>query len=107
MRLQRWFWGLGLMLCWSCATPSPPPPRHVPTPQTTPASVSQTSRYSTSAAVGGVLGGAAAQELDLELSAELSRRGDIAVADGALAATASWILGELAESRPLDQASSE
>lgn len=53
------------------------------------------------------MGGAAAQELAAELTAELSRRGNSAVADGALGATASWILDELAASRPLDQSSTE
>jgi len=49
----------------------------------------------------------AAQQLEAELTAELARRGNSAVADGALGATASWILNELAERRPLDQSSSE
>jgi uncharacterized protein YkwD len=72
-----------------------------------PPPVNPSPRYSTDAAVGGVVGGPAAQELEAELAAELARRGNSAVADGALGATASWILSELAQGRPLDQSSSE
>jgi hypothetical protein len=64
-------------------------------------------RYSTNAAPGGVLGGTAAHELEADLTAELARRGNSAVSDGALGATASWILDELAEGHPIDQSSSE
>ncbi|HEY0464787.1 MAG TPA: CAP domain-containing protein [Polyangiaceae bacterium] len=63
--------------------------------------------YSTDAMPGGVIGGAAAQGLERELLVELASRGSAAVADGALAATASWILGELTVGRPLDQSSTE
>jgi len=54
-----------------------------------------------------VVGGAAARDLEVELLTELSGRGSAAVADGALAATASWILDELLGDRPLDQSSTE
>ncbi|HET7539350.1 MAG TPA: CAP domain-containing protein, partial [Polyangiaceae bacterium] len=66
-----------------------------------------TPRYSTDAVAGGVVGGAPAQELEGELLAELALRGNSAAADGALAATAGWILEQLASGRPLDQSSSE
>lgn len=107
MRLLRWFWASGILLCSACAASSPSGAPHPPTSRAVSALPPPSPRYSTNAASGGVLGGTAAQELETELTAELARRGNSAVADGALGATASWILNELAESRPLDQSSSE
>ncbi|HYP99399.1 MAG TPA: CAP domain-containing protein [Polyangiaceae bacterium] len=107
MGLQRRICVLGFLLGSSCAPPSPSLPPRPPAPHAAAAPAIQAVRYSTNAAAFGVIGGAAAQELEVELAAELARRGNIAVADGALAATASWILDELANEHPLDQTSSE
>jgi len=108
MGVLRWLSALGIWLCVSCAVPPPPPsaprsPAHE-VPALPEASVW---RYSTDPAPGGVIGGEPAQELEIELLAELARRANSAVSDGKLAATAGWILRELSAERPPDQASTE
>ena len=106
MSLRRWSWGLATALCLNCAAPPPPPPQVAPHQVTTPAAP-PAPRYSTDAATGGVIGGAPAKQLEAELLSELAVRGNSAAADGALAATAGWILEQLIVGRPLDQTSSE
>ena len=108
MLLQRCLCLSAAVLCLNCAAPAPvtpsAAPRHAPA---VPSASVRAPVYSTEASAGGVVGGAAARELELELAAELANRGNSAVADGALAATAGWILGELMLGRPLDQSSAE
>ena len=87
----------------SPSSPSPGTPRGVEAISVP----SSASRYQTDAAPTGVVGGPGGQELAAEIAAELTHRGNVATADGALAATASWILRELNEGRPLEQTSSE
>src|SRR5204863_5368295 len=105
MCLKRWFWVPAMVLCSNCAAPSGSAwraPAAAPAPYVAPSKAMEVPLYSTEARAGGVLGGAPAQELESELRAELTRRGDSALADGALAATARWILGELTAGRPPD-----
>jgi len=106
MFLRRWFWMPAIGLCLNCAAPSAPL-RRAPAPHVVAPRAAEATRYSTEPAAGGVIGGVPAQELERELVAELARRGNSAVADGALGATAGWILDELALGRSLDQSSSE
>ena len=109
MLLQRWFWGTATVLCLNCAAPTriapSAPERH--TPVVAVASAAPAPIYSTDAAAGGVTGGAAARDLETQLLVELANRGNSAVADGALAATAAWILEELTAGRPPNQPSTE
>jgi cysteine-rich secretory family protein len=106
MLRQRGSWVPAIVMCVNCAAPNPPRPsavaRRPALSRAEPAPL-----YATEPAPGGVIGGGAAQALEVEVRAELARRGSSAVADGALGATASWILDELAMGRPPDQSSSE
>jgi len=112
MSLQRWLWVPASLFCLNCADPnrsvpsalgpSIAPPRWVDSEASEPVV-----RYSTDAAPGGVIGGPSAKKLEAQLSADLAGRGNSAVPDGALAATANWILEQLTVGRPLDQSSSE
>jgi len=108
MGVRRWLSIPAIGLCVSCALPSPPPsPPRIATNQAAPLAEAPGPRYSTDASPGGVVGGVPAQALEAEVRAELARRGNSAVADGKLAATAGWILHELSSERPPDQSSTE
>jgi uncharacterized protein YkwD len=58
--------------------------------------------YSTAARPDGVLGGAEAERLRADIAAALAQRGAAAEADGALGATASWILNEANQGHAID-----
>ena len=108
--MQRWLWALMTPLCLGCAAPKTlpvtPSRPDVPVARAN-GDLAQAVHYSTEAAEGGLIGGVSAKNLETELMAELARRGDAAVADGRLAATASWILDGMVAGRPLEQSSSE
>jgi uncharacterized protein YkwD len=55
--------------------------------------------YSSDAKADDEIGGTGAPELEAEVKAALAERGDQAVADGALMATASWVLNEVNQGR--------
>ena len=63
--------------------------------------------YSTDAAPDGVVGGETAANLAADVEAEVAKRGSAAVPDGALAATASWVLREVNDGHSLTQAPME
>jgi len=108
MLLPRWFSVPATVLCLNCAAPTPVTPSTPPRPVAlAPPAAAPVKDYSTDAAAGGVIGGAVARGLEAELVTALENRGNSAVADGALAATAAWILDELIVGRPLDQSSTE
>jgi len=113
MLLRRWFWVPATLLCLNCTVPSTTTKSALPRETAAPPLFADVEvpahapRYSTEATAGGVIGGEAAHDLERQLSAELASRGSSAVADGTLAATASWILEGLIGGRPLDQSSTE
>lgn len=111
MLVRCWLWVPMSLLCLNCAAPTTvaksAPARAAPVIPANDAGLAEAPRYSTEATAGGVIGGVAAQDLEVELAAELASRGSSAVADGALAATASWIVDGLTSGRPLEQSSSE
>jgi uncharacterized protein YkwD len=92
--LRDWFWGVLVCLCCSCASLPVArwPAEHIDVPD-------DVTLYSTDATADGVIGGERSNSLAREIAAELKKRGASAVADGALAATASWLLREANESR--------
>ncbi len=57
--------------------------------------------YSTDARSEDAAAGAGAVELEAEVRAALASRGDQAITDGALTATASWVLRQLNQGRPV------
>ena len=63
--------------------------------------------YSTDASPDGVLGGAGSERLAADVAAAVAERGTAASPDGALAATASWILREVNAGHQLNQSASE
>jgi uncharacterized protein YkwD len=105
--LQRRYWVVSFLFLVGCAGAgaSGPfvvhgPPEHVEVPEAV-------ETYSTAAAPNGVVGGPGGERLAADIAAELVKRGTPAVADGALAAAATWVLRDLNEGRGISQSSGE
>jgi len=92
--LRRLVLGILLVVCGSCAglPVALAPAERIEVPDTV-------ASYTTDATPGGIVGGERAETLARDVAAELTKRGTNAVPDGALAATASWMLRELNEAR--------
>jgi hypothetical protein len=58
--------------------------------------------YATDARPDGAVGGPGIERVQAEIASALGKRGELAEADGALSATASWALHEAHSGRPLD-----
>lgn len=101
--LVRWL-GFAFLFCVGCEAANLPgaraPGEHIEVPE-------NSALYATDARPDGVVGGADAQSLAADIAARLSQRGASAQADGALAASASWILRELNAGRSVGQMQSE
>ena len=103
MSLQRWLGGLALF-CFGCAAQ---PVRVASAPGEAIAVPGEVASYSTDATPGGVVGGEGSERLAADVAAEVAKRGAQASPDGALAATASWILREVNQGHQLNQSATE
>ncbi|MEO8901824.1 MAG: hypothetical protein ABI488_08270 [Polyangiaceae bacterium] len=106
MSPQRWSGVVALFMCVGCAAArsSGPfvargPAEHIVVPDAV-------ATYSTAAAPDGVVGGQGGAQLAADIAAELAKRGAPALADGRLAAAATWVLRDLNEGRGIDQITS-
>src|SRR3954462_82851 len=100
MSFMRWLGWLALLVCFGCGAQSV---RVVSAPGEEIAVPGEVAAYSTDATPGGVVGGEGSERLAAEVAAEVAKRGAVASPDGALAATASWILREVNLGHQLNQ----
>ncbi len=107
MSLQRWYGVVAFLVCVSCAGAGASGPFVVRGPAEHIVVPDAVEMYSTAAAADGVVGGQGGAQLGANIAAELAKRGTPAVADGTLAAAATWVLRDLNEGRGIDQISSE
>lgn len=95
---------LGIACGAGCAAPQGrvvrAPGEHIAVPD-------EVEQYSTDATPDGVLGGEGRERLAADVAAAVAARGAQASPDGALAATASWILREVNLGHPLNQSATE
>jgi uncharacterized protein YkwD len=104
MSLQSWLVCSLIALSASCAAQpvriASAPGEHIEVP-------AEVATYSTDATPGGVVGGSDSERLAQDVAVAIAQRGDSAAPDGALAATASWILREVNDGHQLSQSASE
>jgi uncharacterized protein YkwD len=104
MSFQRWLGWSALFVCFGCGAQTV---RVVSAPGEEIAVPGEVPAYSTDATPGGVVGGEGSERLAAEVAAEVAKRGALASPDGALAATASWILREVNLGHQLNQSATE
>ncbi len=104
MALTRWLVWLGVVCSAGCAAQQL---RAVRAPGERIAVPDEVAMYSTDATPDGVVGGAGRERLAADVAAAIAERGTQASPDGALAATASWLLREVNLGHPLNQSATE
>ncbi|MET0789958.1 MAG: CAP domain-containing protein [Polyangiaceae bacterium] len=104
MAQRSWLGSLIALICFGCAASSlqvaNAPREQIAVPD-------EVAMYSTDATPDGVVGGEGSERLAADVAAAVAQRGAQASPDGALAATASWILREVNQGHQLSQSATE